>query len=206
MIERARRFKRSWVEMAEALVALRERGTHRRWGYRDLYEYCELELSIRRSTVDKLTGSYVAIREHHPEVLEPRADRASFPTVDAVDYFAKVMRAREETPEPAELDEGSVVELRKAIFDDIRPVTSLRRTFDPVFFPKDEEAESLSAMERALSATRRLLDLLPDLDRIEAQRRDRLLPQLERLREDLEIEVRDLRDARSAREENRRAS
>ena len=206
MVERAQRFKRSWVEMAEALVALRDRGTHRRWGYRDLYEYCELELSIRRPTVDKLTGSYCAMRDHLPEVLEPREDRATFPSVDAVSYFAKVMQARDESDEPAPPDDESVVELRKAIFDDVRPVTSLRRTFNPVFFPKDEETQALTDMEKALSSTRRLLDLLPELDRIDERRRDRLLPGLDRLREDLESEIRDAREARAAREDRREAS
>jgi hypothetical protein len=40
MLRLARSFKRSWIEMAEALVRLRDSRAYEGWGYPDLYAYC----------------------------------------------------------------------------------------------------------------------------------------------------------------------
>ena len=59
LVRRARNFKRTWVEMAEALVEVRDTQAYLAWGYQDLYAYCHQELLLRQPTVDKLTGSFV---------------------------------------------------------------------------------------------------------------------------------------------------
>ena len=61
VVRRAREFKRSWVNMAEALVEVRNRESYLDWGYEDFYSYCSLELQLKQATADKLTGSYVAL-------------------------------------------------------------------------------------------------------------------------------------------------
>jgi GTP cyclohydrolase I len=45
LVHRAQRFKRSWVELAEALHELRGNRGYEAWGYADLHEYCAKELS-----------------------------------------------------------------------------------------------------------------------------------------------------------------
>ena len=66
----ARVFKRSWVDMAESLVEVRKRRLFERWGYETLHGFALEELNIKRSTVEKLTGSYAALETHVPHVLQ----------------------------------------------------------------------------------------------------------------------------------------
>ena len=76
LVRRARNFKRSWVEMAEGLAKVRSRELHLEWGYEDFYSYCQMELLLTKSTVDKLTGSYQVVRAHAPQVLHMVASHA----------------------------------------------------------------------------------------------------------------------------------
>jgi hypothetical protein len=159
LLRRARRFKRSWIDMAEALVELRVNRSYESWGYADFYEYCAEELLIKRRTVDKLTGTFSTLEQHAPELLRGGDDQR-IPTFDSVDYFARAMGANEggRAPAPEVLDE-----LRAAVFEEGKPVTSLRRQFNSVLFAKSEPEQALEALSRAQSTAERLAGMLGDV-------------------------------------------
>ena len=116
LLHRARRFKRSWIEMAEALTQLRVSRAYEGWGYADLYGYCNDELLIKKRTVDKLTGSYRAIERHAPQILDAANDDSPMPSIDAVDYFARAMGEHRDDAEPAGAARTVVDELQRAVF------------------------------------------------------------------------------------------
>lgn len=180
-IARARRFKRSWVEMAEALLQLREQCTYEQWGYKDLYRYCTEELLLRRKTVDKLVGSYAALKRHAPEKLSPEQ---TLPSFDAVDYYTRAVEDPSGEPGPAN---GPVaVELKKAVFDDLEPVTTLRKRFNPVLYSKSDEEEERARFERASNASRRLRESIARLDGLSTGRVASVTAALEGLEQELE--------------------
>ena len=204
LIERARQFKRSWVEMAEALVRVRASRAYERWGYEDIYSYCQEELHIKKSTVDKLTVSFSALRRHAPEVLERDGVEEPLPSIDAVDYFARAMRttrAEADADDDAARDDdppdhppGLVADLRRAVFDDHENVVSLRRRFDPVLNPKPDGAEDLAALERTRSAARRLQQLLETCPGLSKRRVSEVRGVLESLRDELGPLIDDARE------------
>jgi hypothetical protein len=181
LLERARRFKRSWIEMAEALCELRSTRAHEAWGFKDLYDYCDKELFIKRATVDKLLVSFGVVQRHAPTLLAPDSE-APMPDYDTVDYFARAEAAHGDRGGPSD---EVLAELRQAVFDEARPLGALRRQFNPVIFAKDEEESSRERLERADAAARRLLDLLPDLE-VSDTRRVQVETALEALRRDLQ--------------------
>jgi hypothetical protein len=156
VVQRARRFKRSWVEMAEALVHVQDSRAFERWGYSDLHEYCAKELRIRSQTVEKLTGSYSALRAHAPEVLARDGVARTIPTIDAVDYFARALERRGGADE-IEPSSELVDDLHKAVFDEALPVETIKRKFDPLFHPhKPVTPSDLDILERTRATGRRL--------------------------------------------------
>ncbi|MBX3248503.1 MAG: hypothetical protein KF901_15105 [Myxococcales bacterium] len=193
LVRRARNFKRSWVEMAEALVEVRAGELFHQWGYPDFHTYCQSELLLTKATVDKLTGSYSVVREHAPQVLARDGLAQPIPTVDAVEYFAKALRGTEPANdgETDDYEDDRVSELKQAVFDDQTPVAVLRRTFDPLFFPKPEGAERVEALEKTRSATRRLEALLQQVEGIDEARAKQLLQLLSQLREELDTIIPD---------------
>ncbi len=159
ILQRARRFKRSWLDMAEALLQVKATKAYEDWGYGDLYTYCEEELLIKRRTADKLTGSFSTIQQHAPQVLEQERDMP-IPNYDAVDYFKKVVEAPATTSQPPEM----VEELRTAVFDEGQPATELRKHFNPIFFAKSNEDVALDALMKVKNTADKLERLLANVD------------------------------------------
>ncbi len=157
ILQRARRFKRSWLDMAEALLQVKASGAFTDWGYADLYAYCEEELLIKRRTVDKLTVSFSTIKQHAPQVLEKQADMP-VPNYDAVDYFKKVMD-KPDAPPPEVVEE-----LKTAVFEQGQPANMLRKHFNPIFFAKSTEDVALDALVKAKNTAEKLEKLLADVD------------------------------------------
>ena len=186
VVRRARDFKRSWVNMAEALVEVRNRESYLDWGYEDFYSYCSLELQLKQATADKLTGSYVALKRHAPSVLKRDGLNERIPTCDAVDYFAKALQKNPSNDADERAVAQDVVdELREAVFEEGAPVTELRKRFNPVFNPKPEGAEQIDAIRRAAAAARRLERMIEEIDGLRRPMVRTTLETLEALREDL---------------------
>ena len=187
VVRRAREFKRSWVNMAEALVEVRNRESYLDWGYEDFYSYCSLELQLKQATADKLTGSYVALKRHAPSVLKRDGLNERIPTCDAVDYFAKALKKGPSNDAEHEraVDQEVVDQLREAVFEEGAPVTELRKRFNPVFHPKPEGAEQMDTIRRATAAARRLERMIEEIDGLNRSTMRATLDSLEALREDL---------------------
>jgi hypothetical protein len=187
VVQRARRFKRSWVDMAEALVAVRRSEVWQKWGYADFYEYCTDELQIRKATADKLTGSYFALREHAPAVLDRDGVEGTIPSIDAVDFFARALeRGRDRDGAGTEAPAEVIGQLRRAVFDDATPVAVLRREFNPILHPRAEGEAELDAMLKTRNAARRIQNVLPSIEGLSKRRVSEVDAVLDGLGEDLE--------------------
>ncbi|MBM4375574.1 MAG: hypothetical protein FJ095_10855 [Deltaproteobacteria bacterium] len=183
-IQRARKFKRSWLEMAETLTEIRRRHRFEAWGYADLHAYAAEELGMKRATVDKLTGSYHTVERYAPELLKRDADEARLPPLDSVDYLARALgergAKRAEAAPPEVLDQ-----LKDAVFEEVRPLTSIRREFHATLFPKSETERANELAERTRAQVRRLLDALTSVDGLDPNLTDESRRVLERLEVEL---------------------
>jgi hypothetical protein len=171
-VKRAQNFRRSWVELAQAIWKIRNQRSYEKWGYEDLYVYCKQELTLQKGTVDKLTVSYNTLQRHAPQVLAWDGVAKTIPSYQSIDYFSRAVGddpANDVEPEPGRKKPPprageALQELSSAVFDEGQPVTELRKRFDPVFFPKPRGAEKLATIQKANGAARRLAELLPDID------------------------------------------
>ncbi len=210
MVQLARVFKRSWVEMAEALNQVKSSRIYEEWGYDDVYLYCSNELQLKKSTVEKLTGSYQALTEHAPNVLSRDGIAQQIPTCDSVDYFAKALRgdaandARGGAPDGP--DDEVIAELHHAVFEEQTPVAALRRRFNPILHPKPEGAEKLENLEKTRNGTRRLQKLLEGAEGVSAERIAEVNDALESLDADLEDLIEAARGELDAARDERLAS
>lgn len=188
-VTRARAFKRSWVDMAEALVEIRNQGWHKRWGYETLHGYALEELHIKRSTVDKLTGSYMALEQHVPHVLQWDGVAQSMPDMDAVEYFARAVDpqpAREGQPPPEPPSADVVEQLKQAIFEDQVSSPSLRRRFNPLLHPKPETDPRAELMARIRASAERLEAMLANVEGLSEETVQHVTRALDELRQELD--------------------
>ena len=110
LLRRTRRFKSSWIELAEALTGARRANRWRDWGYGSFEEYTQKELHLRQETVDKLTGSYSFLQRRAPAVLARDGVAAPLPSYQAIDFLRRV-EEKEDAPEDA------VREIRRKVLD-----------------------------------------------------------------------------------------
>jgi len=160
VLERARRFKRTWIELAQALVEVRERETYLRWGYGSFDEYVTRELRLKRGTVDKLCASYGFLRANAPRLARDDASELGdvaqpVPSWQAVDFVA---RAEERGAAPAEV----LDEMKHAVFDEGAPAPALSRKYREVAFPVGEEERRERLNAQIIAAARRLADLVAE--------------------------------------------
>ena len=163
LLERARRFKRTWIELAEVLVRAREGEGWARWGFRSFDDYCARELHLKRETADKLTGSYAFLRRAAPEVLERSGREAPIPSYQAVDFWR---RAEEESEAPRE----TVDEIRRQVLDEGTELPKLSRIYRQVVFPVDAEDQAEKRRQTLKQTIARLVELLAQV------REDKLVP------------------------------
>lgn len=214
VVRRTQKFKRSWIELAEALTKVRATKGYARWGFEDFYDYCSRELTLKRATVDKLTISYNTIQTHAPEVLEWDGVAKAIPSYDAVDYFSRAVgppaneldeldadgeakKANNKprgAPRDPPRDPELVREMKAAVFDEGQPIAELRKRFDPVLHPRPKGAERLELLTKASACARKLAELLPDIDGLPEKRVRKLEEELGALRENLEQLAEPLRE------------
>lgn len=195
-VRRAQNFRRSWLDLAKVLAEIRSKRRFERWGYTDFFTYCKEELTLKKATVDKLTMSYRALEQHAPQVLTWDGVAKTIPSYEAIDYYAKAMGpsadadAGEDAPAPRPKSRRATPErmdeLSSAVFDEGRPVAELRKTFDPIFFPKPKGTEKLGVINKANAAARKLAELLPDIEGLPANQVGALEVQLGKLRTKLD--------------------
>ena len=89
VVARVRRFKASWIELAEALSDVKRGNRYKTWGYDSFEDYAKKELRLKPDTVDKLLGSFTFLRKRAPEVLERDGVARSIPSYQAIDFLRR---------------------------------------------------------------------------------------------------------------------
>ncbi len=155
LLRRARHFKASWIELGEALVALKRNGRWKGWGYDSLDAYAKAELRLRHDTVDKLTGSYAFLQRRAPSVLGRDALSEPVPSYQAVDFLRRA-EASEDAPREA------VEEIRRRVLDDAAPAATIARAYNDVVFPIDERERRTREAAGIKNVAKRLRELLSE--------------------------------------------
>jgi hypothetical protein len=88
VIATARRFKGTWLEMAQLLKRVRQESLFAEWGHKDFDAYCRKELRIRKQTADKLAQTY-SFLERHEKAMINAPEKQRVPAFEVVEVLAK---------------------------------------------------------------------------------------------------------------------
>ncbi len=144
VLDKARHFKRSWIELGEALSRVYERESWVQWGFASFEEYCRKELHLKKATVSKLLGSFRFLQAKAPRVLERAQSEpgAPVPSLQAVDFVARAT-------ERGALADEDLEEMERAAFDEGADAPLLSRRFKEVAFPVERVGASRQAAPAA---------------------------------------------------------
>jgi hypothetical protein len=157
-LQKARAFKRTWLELAEALQRVQNGGSWEAWGFSDFDAYCRKELHLRANTVAKLLGSYRFLETSAPRVIErAREDpfEAPIPTVKAVEF---VQRATDRGAADAETMET----IQRFAFEEGVDAPVLARKFKDVAFPESDRERKTKLHASIVATANRLSSLIAE--------------------------------------------
>jgi hypothetical protein len=176
LLRRARRFKASWIDLAEALTHAKRGGRWKGWGYDSFEAYARNELRLKEETVDKLTGSYSFLKRCAPAVLRRDALHEPIPSYQAVDFLR---RAEASTEAPRDAVEA----IRRRVLDDAAPASVLSRTYNDVVFPLDESKQRARDVAGLKNVAKRLRELLAETKAVSRQLAAEVTDRLDKLLE-----------------------
>jgi hypothetical protein len=158
-LAKARAFKRTWLELAEALARVQAQAQWEEWGFHDFDAYCRKELHLRASTVAKLLGSYRFLETSAPRVIERARAMDHFespiPSLPAVEF---VQKATERNAADAE----TLDQITRSAFDEGIDAGMLARKFKDVAFPETERDKREKLRANIAGTARRLSGLIAE--------------------------------------------
>jgi hypothetical protein len=157
-LQKARAFKRTWLELAEVLSRANDKRLWEKWGFSDFDAYCRKELHLRGSTVAKLLGSYRFLETSAPRVLErARTDRyeAPIPSLPAVEFVQRATQT-------GAADEETLRSIHRVAFDEGAEAPLLTRQFGKLAFPQTDRDRREKLRGSIAQAARRLSSLVAE--------------------------------------------
>ncbi|TSK09071.1 MAG: hypothetical protein FPO08_07165 [Geobacter sp.] len=148
VLDKAKRFKSSWVELGEKLLDVSKRARFREWGYGSFEEYCVQEIRIKRGTAEKLTMAYRFMEKEEPQLLQQREELRPLPDYRSIDLLRQ---AKEEKG----FSEEEYGDLRKRVVEDEKSHPTVLKKFKEVSSLR-EEPNPLVPLKAAVSAAKRL--------------------------------------------------
>jgi hypothetical protein len=158
-LQKARAFKRTWLELAEALTKVQSSRSWEQWGFSDFDAYCRKELHLRGSTVAKLLGSFRFLETSAPRVIERARSEgfegAPIPSLPAVEFVQKAT-AR------GAADAETLETIKRVAFDEGADAPMLLKQFKNVAFPETERERREKLRANIANAARKLSTLIAE--------------------------------------------
>ncbi|MDD5154928.1 MAG: hypothetical protein PHF11_00375 [Candidatus Omnitrophica bacterium] len=160
ILENARNFKTSWIELGRALYSAWKDKLYKEWGYNSFDTYTSREIGIRKQTALKLLRSYYFLEKEEPHYLKSdytgSAQAAEIPSYESVDVLRLAKNKKS-------LDEEDYDNLKKSVFEKGKDAREVKRDLISLMRQR-EELEPEEAREKKKTAqVRRLIGALKSL-------------------------------------------
>jgi hypothetical protein len=171
ILESAKNFKTSWVELGQALYSVWKDKLYKEWGYANFDTYTSGEIGIRKQTAMKLLRSYYFLEREEPEYLKGNfveaANVATLPGYESIDVLRLAKNKKN-------LDNQDYAQLKKDIFEKGKDFREVRRDLTTMMRQREELEPEEAWKKKKISTVKRFITALKTLkNEIE---REKLLP------------------------------
>ena len=160
ILESAKNFKCSWIELGRSLYSVYKDKAFKEWGYLNFDVYVSREIGIRKQTAMKLLKSYYFLEKEEPQYLKSdytdSAKTACIPSYESVDILRQAKNKKG-------LDADDYTNLKKEIFEKGRDACEIKKNLG-VIIRSRQELDPQEVQEKKKRATvNRLLGQLRSL-------------------------------------------
>ena len=126
VLECAKNFKSSWIELGRHLMAVYNDKLYKEWGYLTFETYCVKEIGIRRQTGLKLLKSYGFLEQEEPQYVQQeyleQAHGKNIPSCEAV-HMLKQVKSNDE------LGIAEYEKMKQHVFQEGRPDKEIKDAY-----------------------------------------------------------------------------
>lgn len=162
ILESAKNFKTSWVELGRALYTVHKDKLYKEWGYSSFDNYASREIGVRKQTALKLLRSYYFLEKEEPAYLKEdyvtEAKAAVIPGYESIDLLRLARNKKN-------LDEEDYRRLKKEIFQDGRDHREIKKDLTLLMRQREELEPEEARQKKRLATIRRFLGTLRSLYR-----------------------------------------
>jgi len=148
ILESAKSFKSSWIELGRSLYTVWKDKMYKEWGYLNFDTYASREIGIRKQTAMKLLKSYYFLEKEEPQYLKSdyaeTSQAANIPSYESVDILRQARNKKV-------LDEKDYSSLKKEIFEKGRDAGELKKSLG-VIIRQRQEMDPQEAQEKRKEA------------------------------------------------------
>jgi hypothetical protein len=149
ILQSARNFKISWIDLGQSLYAAWKDKLYRDWGYATFEAYTAKEIGIKSSTAMKLLKSYYFLEKEEPVYLQKEQEAAPS-KVASVPSYESVNLLRLASNKKA-LDADDYRALKKDVLEHGKDAGSVRKSLTTIMRQR-EELDPEEAREKKRSA------------------------------------------------------
>jgi hypothetical protein len=189
ILESAKNFKTSWIELGRALYSVWKDKLYKEWGYANFDSYTSREIGIRKPTALKLLRSYYFLEREEPQYLKSdyaeSAKPASLPSYESINVLRLAKNKKS-------LDEGDYDNLKKSIFEKGKDAAELKKDLTNLIRQRQELEPEEAREKKKIAQVRRLIGMLKTLkSEIEFSKNlpQPLIRDLDNLIDKLELEI-----------------
>jgi hypothetical protein len=160
ILESAKNFKSSWVNLGQGLYSVWKDKLYKEWGYSTFESFSAKELGIRKQTALKLLRSYYFLEKEEPRYLNKdflqASDTARVPSYESIDLL-RLAKGKKN------LDEEDYQSIKKEIFEDGLDPQKVRRDLAAIIRQRQELDPEEAQEKRKIATVKRLLSTLRSL-------------------------------------------
>lgn len=158
VLEAAKRFKSSWIELGRMLWTVWREKKFREWEYLTFEAYCAKEIGIKAATAKKLLYSYAFLEREEPTLLERLTGEppANLPSAESVNLL-RLLKKRQES-----LPAQGYQQVRSYVLEKGKEPPEVRRQVRSLLEAAEPDPEAARAARR-IASIRRMIGTLKSM-------------------------------------------
>ena len=157
ILESAKNFKCSWIELGRSLYSVWKDKMYKEWGYISFDIYVSREIGIRKQTAMKLLKSYYFLEKEEPQYLKNEyvasVQPALLPSYESVNILRQAKNNKG-------LDENDYHNLKQEIFEKGRDAQEIKKNLGVIIRQRQELEPEAAEEKKRQAVLKRLLGQL----------------------------------------------
>lgn len=160
VLETAKDFKSSWIELGRALYSVHKDKLYKEWGFATFDAYTSKEIGIRNQTAMKLLRSYYFLEKEEPGLLKDENGALTEPVKIPSYESVNVLRLAKNNKD---LDNDDYEGLKKGVFSEGKDALEVRKDLTSLIRERKELEPEEAREEKRMVVIRRFLSTLKSL-------------------------------------------